>query len=336
VASSRKEASAKRRAAHRARAELRDHERVRARPIEPGARVKITRRCHDRRLFLTPAGAANKGLTSEKGRNFYAYTVARANQKYQTQFHGANQMGDHHHCDITDMLGNRPDFKNSVHSNLARGLNAKLGRFDSVWSGGGSCDTVTPTEDETLNDLAYTDTNPVTAGLVKWGHLWPGFTTYGWRFGETRSFVRPDWYYDPDNPDNPPVVQLTRVRPPNIFKHLSDDELSDELMRRCREIERAKQQQMKKNGRRFMGVKKLLKSKWWQKATSWEDRFERVPKVAASNKWERIAALQRNRQWEKDYAEARGEHRKGNDPVFPYGTYFLRARYGVRVAEQPP
>jgi hypothetical protein len=245
-------------------------------------------------------------------------------------------MGDHHHCDATDVLGNRPDFKNSIHSNLARGLNAKLGRFDAVWSGGRSCDTVTPTDDETLNDLAYTDANPVTAGLVKWGHLWPGFTTYGWRFGETRSFVRPDWYYDPQNPDNPPAVKLTRVRPRNIFPHLSDDELSDELMRRCREIERAKQQQMKEDGRRFMGVKKLLKSKWWQKATSWEDRFKQVPKVAASNKWERIAALQRNRAWEKDYADARSEHRKGNNPVFPFGTYFLHKRYGVRVAEQPP
>ncbi len=70
----------------------------------------------------------------------------------------------YHHTSVTDRLGNRPGFKNSVHGNLARGLNARFGRFDSVWSGCGSCDTVAPTDDESLEDLAYTDCNPVTSG----------------------------------------------------------------------------------------------------------------------------------------------------------------------------
>ncbi len=28
-------------------------------------------------------------------------------------------------------------------------------------------------------------------GLVKWAELWPGFTSAGWAFGETRTFKRP-------------------------------------------------------------------------------------------------------------------------------------------------
>lgn len=336
MAKSRKEASAERRAANRERGRVREHKRVRARPIRKGARVKITRRCHDRRLFLTPAGDPSKGLTHKELENFYGYTLGRACLKYGLEFNGACQMGDHHHSDVHDVEGTLPNFKNSVHTNLAKGINAKLGRFDSLWGCGGSCDTVSPTDDATLEDLVYTDTNAVKAGLVKWGHLWPGFTSYGWRFGEKRTFTRPDWYYDPENPDNPPTVTLTRKRPRGIFPELDDDQLSDELMRRCNVRERAKQAQMRKDGNRFMGVTKLLKSKWWRRAKSWEDRFKTVPKVVASDKWKRIAAIQRNRDWERAYAKADDELYGGGDPVFPYGTWLLKQRYGVRVEDEPP
>lgn len=297
--------------------------------------MKITRRCHDRRLFLTPAGNGKKDYTAADIRNFYGYTLGRGLLKYGGHMHAACCMGNHHHLDKTDTLGCCPNFKNSVHGNLARGLNARLGRCDSFWSGGRSCDTVTPTDEETLNGLAYTDTNPVKDGLVKWGHLWPGFTTYGWRFGETRTFRRPTWYYDPENPDNPETVTITRERPA-IFLELSDDELFDKLMLRCREIELAKHAEMRKKGRRFMGLKKLLKSNWRARATSWEDRYTLEPKVASSDKWKRIAALQCNRHWARAYAKARAEHKAGGKPVFPYGTYLMRVRYNVAVADKPP
>lgn len=327
--------SAARRAKNRARAQQRDHERVRARPILPGARVKVTRRCHDRRLFLAPVGDPRKGYAAREIADFFGYTLGRALLKYGVDLHAAVSLGNHHHCDMTDRLANRPRFKNSLHSNLARGINARRGRSDSVWSGGGSCDTLTPSDDETLNDLAYTDTNAVAAGLVKWGHLWPGFTTYGWRFGETRYYRRPDWYYDPDNPENPDVVAITRTRP-KIFVELTDDELFEKLMDRCRELERDKQAQMKAANRRFMGLKKLSRSKWWKRPSTWENHYTVKPTVASSDKWKRIAALQQNLRWARAYAKARAEHRAGGKPEFPCGTFLMRVRYNVSVAAQPP
>jgi putative transposase len=193
------------------------------------------------------------GRTPDEIKNFFGYALGRSLSLYTVDFHAGNQMGDHHHIDATDVLGNRPGFKNSFHSTLARGLNAKRGRFDSFWSGGGSCDTCQPTDEEALMDLVYTDTNPVKAGLVKWGHRWPGFTTYGWRFGETRVFKRPDWFCDPDNPDNPEEVRVTRIRP-KIFMHLSDDELFDLLMQKIREHERQIQEEMRKANSRGRGT----------------------------------------------------------------------------------
>ena len=333
-------ASARRRAANRARGEARTRKRVRARPVTPGERTKVTIRCHERRLFLSPYGRLQKGQNPEAAaeamRNFVGYAFGRAQLMYGFDFHAGVVMGDHPHYDTTDRLANRPRYKNSIHSSLARGVNAKLGRFDSLFAPGGSCDTTTPTDEETLMDLAYTDTNPVKAGLVKWGHLWPGFTTYGWRFGESRTFRLPDWFFDPDNPDNPETVTITRVRPRGIYPDLSDDELSDKLMNLCRELERAKQQEMKAQNRRFMGLKKLAKTNPWHQATSREDRFRIKPRVASTDRWKRSAALRRNRHWAEHYARSRDDFEAGLDPEFPYGTYQMRVRFNVRVADKPP
>lgn len=307
---------------------------MRARAVLPGQRVLITRRCHDRRLFLSPFGDPRKGHTPEEMENFFGYTMARAVLKYGVDMHAGMQMGNHLHTSITDVLGNRPNFKNSVHSNLARGLNARFGRFDSVWNGNGSCDTVAPSDEQSLEDLAYADCNPVTAGLLKWAHLWPGFTTYGWKFGESRTFKRPDWYYDPDNPDNPEYITLTRVRPP-IYPELTDDELFAKLMARCMEIQRAKQAEYKEQNRRFMGPKKLAKTKWWKRAKSWEDRFTQIPTVAASTKTKRIAQLKRDAKWRCEYAEQRANVKAGRPAKLPAGAYFLPRIYGVPVAKPP-
>jgi putative transposase len=329
ISDAQKAASAKRREDNRARGADRPYPRVRARPIYPGTRFKLTRRCHERRMFLST------GRTPDEIKNFFGYALGRSLSLYTVDFHAGNQMGDHHHIDATDVLGNRPDFKNSFHSTLARGLNAKRGRFDSFWSGGGSCDTCQPTDEKALMDLVYTDTNPVKAGLVKWGHRWPGFTTYGWRFGETRVFKRPDWFFDPDNPDNPEEVRVTRIRP-KIFMDLSDAELFDLLMQKIRERERQIHEEMRKANHRFMGEKKLSRQHWNASAKSFEERFQVVPKVAASTTWKRLAQLQRDRDWERQYADARAAQARGETPLYPYGTYLMRLRCGVQVAQGPP
>ena len=336
VAAHRRQTSARRREANRAHGKRRAHPRVRARPVCPGDRVKTTIRCHERRFFLTPYGPPRDGMSldecAEELRNFVGYTFARAQLKYGFAFHAGNAMGNHPHYDTTDRDGNRPRYKNSIHSSLARGINAKLGRFDSFFEGGGSCDTITDSDEQTLLDLAYTDINPVAAGLVKWGDLWPGFTTYGWRFGEGRTFRRPDWFFDPENPDNPEEIELVRVRPDGLYPELSDKELTAKLMELCRKLER----EIQANTKRFLGLKKLAKTKWRNAPKTPEDRFTVEPKVASSDRWRRIAAIERNKEWNAHYARSREAHARGENPIFPYGTYLLRVRYNVRVAPRPP
>ena len=242
-------------------------------------------------------------------------------------------MSNHHHTDVTDPDGNLAPFKQLLHSMIARGRNARLGRHDSFWSGDNACDTRRSTDDESLGDLVYTLTNPVKDGLVKWGRLWPGFTTAGWKFGETRTFKRPSWFFD-ERGEMPEVISLTLVRPP-IFSELDDDALYGKLMVEVRAREVEIQREVRTKGRRFMGRRKLAKQHCNQVPRSFEERFTVAPKYAASSKWLVLAELQRDREWERLYAAARALLRAGKPTVFPAGTYWMRHFAGVAVAQPP-
>lgn len=321
-------ASARRRADNRARGGARARSRVRARPIYPGARYKVTRRCLERRLLLAP------GEEPERLRDFIGYCLAYTARKYGIQIHAAVVMSNHYHVDLSDPRGQLPAWKQLFNSLLARGVNALRGRFDSFWSCDQPCDTRRPSEDDALADLVYTITNPVEAGLVKWSEQWPGFTTAGWRFGDTRSYRRPEWFFDPQG-SMPEEVSLILVRPP-IFRELDDEALFEKLSAGVRDRERRAQAKLRAEGRRFMGGNKIAKQSWRRASTSFEPRFGQAPKVAASSRWLQLAELQRDRDWERQYARARRLWRRGEDAVFPAGTYWLRCFAGIAVAERPP
>ena len=291
----------------------------------------VTLKTHQGRLFLNP------GEDHETTANFFGYCLARALHISDAELHGAVVMGNHPHVSLTDVRGELPLFKQSLHTNVARGMNARRGRFDSFWSPRGSCDSSRNEDDEALNDLVYILTNPVKAGLFKWGSLWPGFTTYGWRFGETRTFKRPDWFFSKVNPDLPEELSITLKRPPIFLDTHSDDELYDELMLRVRAREREIQAARKKDGKRFMGLKKLLRQKWSEPPRAYQPRFEVAPRVAGTSRWEVAAGLARNKKWEAEYAAAMDAYDDGAlDTAFPYGTYFMRKRAHVCVCTGPP
>jgi hypothetical protein len=276
------------------------------------------------------------GENADEIRNFYGYTLAVALRRNGHEMHACSQMGNRHQVAVTDVPGDLPGFKNSLHGNLARGLNAKRGRIDAFWGGDRSFDTTPSDDEEWLEDLVCLDTSHVEAGLVTDGEQWPGVTTYGWRFGETRTFQRPSWYYDPKRPENPRVVRVTRVRP-NIMTHLTDDELFELLMEKCRRRVHVLREQMSRDGRRFIGVEQLKKDRWNRVARS----FGHTERRRSDGSIDRLRArarakTRRTRDWERRYAKARGELLSGGAPVFPYGTYYLHRHAGVRVAHAPP
>jgi hypothetical protein len=271
---------------------------------------------------------------AEEIRNLVGYCLAHAANQFRIQVHACVFMSNHHHTDVTDPDGNLIAFKQLFHSLLARGINALRGRFDSVWSCDKACDTRRPTDEQSLKDLVYTLTNPVKDGLVKRGDLWEGFTTYGWRFGETRRFKRPAFLFDAEG-KMPKTAELTLHRPP-IFSNLSDDQLFDVLMEAVRTSEKKVHEEFQLSHRRFMGREKLRAQRWSRIPKSFEEHFKQAPRIASSSKWQRLAEQQRDREWEHKYAEAREQMLAGRDAVFPIGTYWLRRFAGVTVGERAP
>ncbi len=325
-------AKSARRASNRARGKASPHRRVRARPILPWHRNKVTRRCLEQRPFFVPAPE----LGPAELINFIGYCLAHAANKYGIHVHACVFMSNHHHTDVTDPRARLPAFKQCFHSLIARGLNALRGRSDSFWSGDEPCDTRRRSDDATLQDLVYTLTNPVKDGLVKWSRLWPGFTTVGWRFGETRTFRRPKWFFDKRG-EMPERVSLTLVRP-KIFLELDDDALYEMLEAEVRRKELELQREIRRKGRRFMGPEKLAKQRWNRapKPKRPEEQFKVKRRVRDSNQWVQLARLQRDREWEREYAAARELMLAGKPAVFPAGTYWLQHFAGVEVAKRAP
>ena len=339
--SSRNRASASRRRANRSRNKP-PRERVRAQPVIPGTRYLITRRCVERRCFLTPDSE-----NAERLNNFIGYCLGVCLDRYSIDLHAAVYESNHGHLNTTDVLGELGAFKTTLHAWMGRGINALRGRGDKFWSADEPVDVRSgdPLYDDEgneleqgdLGDLVYTLTNPVKDGLTRNGGRWPGFTTYGWRFGETRTFKKPDWFFDPKNRELPDEVSITLKRPKDVLPELTDDELSDLLMQKVRSREAEYRDERRKQGKRFMGESKIRKQHWNKIPSSYEERFKMAKRVYSRNPKRRRKMLERDRAWRAEYADARRRFYAGETHVqFPYGTYWMRRFAGVNVANAPP
>jgi hypothetical protein len=303
---------------------------VRARPVFPGVRYKVTRRCLERRFLMLP--------DDPRVRDFFGYCLGLALSRFGLVLHAACAMSNHYHLDLTDPSGRLPEFKCMFNAFVARGLNALRGRFDRFWSEDRPCDVELPTDEDVLRAMAYTVTNPASAQLVRTGRRWPGFTTWGLPFGSVMRFERPKLFFDEDNASKlPDYVEIEIVRP-DVCQDLDDDELFALLTTRVREREQAKEAKVKRAGARFMGERKVAKQSWRRHPTRAEGRFGPRPTISASSKWIRIARLQRKRAWERAYALAYEAHhrRRGKRVPFPAGTYWMRRFAAVPVALGPP
>lgn len=311
-----------RRELHRQRGRRRTSVRVRARPVRPGDRVKITRRVFERRFFLRP---------SPELADLIGYWLAVCLQAHGIKLHAAVFMSNHYHLDVTDTFGNLPAFKNHFNAVLARAVNAHRRRFDKFWSEDRPCDTRMLTDDDVLAGMVYTLVNPVQAGLVRRACRWPGFSTAGMRFGEQRSFQRPRHFFDSKHGHLPDVATLTLVRP-DIRPELSDQALFALILERLHEREQSIARNLRHQHRRFLGESRVLRQRWNEAPTTPEDRFTARPTFSSRSKWARVAQVQRNRKWEQDYARARQAWLEGRrDVLFPEGTYWMRRFVGVPV-----
>ena len=83
-------------------------------------------------------------------------------------------------------------------------------------------------------------------------------------------------------------------------------------------------------GRRFVGADAILRQRPFGSPNT-PSRSGINPRIAAADKHERIAALEKLRGFIALYYEALKQYRDGMlDAVFPAGTFKMRALFGVR------
>jgi REP element-mobilizing transposase RayT len=288
------------------------------RAIVPGATHLITRRCTQREFLLKPSKLTNQ---------IFLYCLAVAAQRTGVLVHAVCALSNHHHTVASDPHGRLPEFYGWLHEFVAKALNASYGRWEGLWSSAATSVVRLYGADAVLDKIAYTIVNPVAAGLVSHHTQWPGVLLY--RPGHM-TVERPKGFFR-DNGPTPPEVTLELVAPPIG----STDADAVDVIGRCVAAREAEHRAaFRDQGRRFLGRAAVLAQRVTDRPTTREPRRTLSPCVACRDRWARIEALQRCKQFIADYRDAWRRWCAGaRDAVFPPGTYLMARRFDVAIAE---
>jgi len=292
------------------------------RPAHPGATYLITRRCSERRFFLQP---------SQLVFQVFAYALAVAASRTGVLMHAVCVMGNHYHLIATDPHGRISEFYHFVHEFTAKPLNAARGRWENMWSTEETSRIRLEDETAVIDKCAYTLNNPASSLVISQSRKWPGLRMW-WNEGSLE-IKRPTKFFREDGP-MPETATLALVPPPQ-FHDAADKGVSfmtDYLAEREDEVRTA----AKASGRKYVGLRNLRSQKWSEAPTSFAKRRGLSPRIATRNKWRRLEAIARDRQFVTDYVLARKEWLAGNrDVLWPAGTYLMRIRHNA-LCEPPP
>jgi putative transposase len=292
------------------------------RQILPGETYLVTRRCSERRAFLTPSAATNE---------IFLYVLAVAAERYGVLVHAFCVMSNHYHLLVTDPHAVLPAFMQYVDSLVARATNASLGRWEGFWSSEASYSAVTHgSTADVVAKAAYVLANPVAAGLVAHGRDWPGLRTAPEQLGTaTLRAGRSKTFFSPDG-DMPESAELVLAVPPGFA---SAREFQERVEAAALALEAEKRRERTSQRRGFLGRARVLAQDPLAAPASFAPRRGLSPRVAARDPWERMEALARLMEFRRAYRHALAQLRAGlRDVVFPAGTYLLRIAHGVQCA----
>jgi REP-associated tyrosine transposase len=284
------------------------------RQILPGTSYLVSRRCSQRQFLLKP---------SQTTSDVFLYVLAVAAQRLEIQVHAFCVLSNHFHLVVTDPHARLPAFHQFLDALVARALNASLGRWEAFWAPNSYSAVTLASPHDTLDKAAYVLANPVAAGLVRSGRLWPGlWSAPEWIGGDALVVRRPKHFFDPKG-SLPESITLQLTPPPGF----SPDEFREQLTAALAERE-AQAVRSARDG--FLGAARVLAQKPTGRPAPGEPRRTLNPRVAARDKWKRIEALGRLVEFLRSYRSAWAARRAGNaDVIFPCGTYLMRVVHGV-------
>jgi putative transposase len=282
------------------------------RQILPGTMYLVTRRCSERRFFLRPSDITNA---------LFGYVLAVASQRYGILVHACCVLSNHFHLVVTDPEARLPEFHRYLDGLLARSMNSALGRWESFWDPDSYSAVRLESEAAVIEKIVYVLANPVAAGLVRRGREWPGLWSDPTQIGgRPIHFERPKGFFREDGPM--PEGATLQLEVPPVFEA---DHFRTVVAEAVRDAEDAAAAEHVRDGRPLLGASRVLKQKPHARPAPGEPRRVLNPRVACRNKWGRIEALLRLREFATAYREAFAVWRSGMRQVrFPPGTWKMR------------
>jgi len=252
-----------------------------------------------------------------------------AAQKTGVHLHCACVLSNHWHAIVSDPDTRIAEFYGWVHKYVAKAVNCSMGRWENLWS----CDktSVIPLEspEDVLDKITYCLCNPVNAHLIARAKNWKGVWLY--RKSHSQTVARPKTYFQSDG-TMPEKVELM-IHQPTSHDNMSTVEYENMIAAEITDREQQIADDMRTAGQQFMGMDAILRQSHNDKPKSFEQKRSINPKFAAKDKWLRISAIKRYRQFLSNYWEALKLWKEGNrDVLFPAGTYALRIHGRVNVA----
>lgn len=268
----------------------------------------------------------------EDTNNAFTYLLGEAAQRFGMDIVLSQMMSNHHHTVLYDAEGRSAEFMEHFHKFVAKSQNVLRGRWENLWATEEPCVVEVLTREDLLDRLVYTATNPVKDGLVEKVHHWPGPNFVAALLnGRTLRASRPKHFFRDAGP-MPAEIELV-LKLPDDFE--DKEEFLEQLRRGIADVEHTCAVQRQASGWRVIGRRGVLRQAPHANPTSHEPRRTLRPRVAARSKWMRIAALQRNKEWQAEYREARRRWKSGEACEFPYGTYWLKRFAHVPVKPSP-
>jgi len=258
-----------------------------------------------------------------------------AQQRSGVAIHAVCAMSSHLHLTVTDTEGGLPEFEHHLNLLVAKTLNASRDRWGAMWEPESYSAVGIPIPNDVIGKCGYTLANPVSAGLVREGHQWPGVRLGPESWGQEIRARRPRYFFNDLGGETPDEVVLLLTRPAG-FEHLDDEALRELLEQEVLRQEEEARMKIARERRTFLGRRAVLDQSIYDNAQSWERRRKLKPRIACRDQWKRMEAIQRLQEFVTEHRKAWEAFRAGiRNVVFPYGTYAMRIYMGV-VCSAPP
>lgn len=292
--------------------------------IEAGATYLLTRRTTRRHMLFRPDEQMNR---------IFIYALGCAARRTGIEIHAFCMMSTHLHLVVTDPRGVLPTFLQWFHRVLAMMTKAHRRWDGNVWDTRKASVVRLETPDAIVQKIAYTISNPVTAGLVETHGDWPGAASNVDDLGGgLLDADRPAVWLDARRDGWPPRASI-RLGIPTAF---ADDVAA--YRRTVRAVvdanERSARCSLRAAGRRAIGARRIRREHPLARVRTPERRRGIEPRFAtgSGHSAARREAVARLREFRQSYARALAAWRGGRRDVrFPPGTWAMFVFHGVPV-----